>query len=152
MSALFSWFDEHQVLLQQIGALSLLVFVASLVILPIVIVRLPQDYFVKDRREPTRRLRKHPVLWGGLLVVKNVLGVVLILAGVAMLVLPGQGLLTILIGLALTNFPGKYTAERRIASHTAVQKTLNRIRSIAGRPPFDVPDPPPSDRQSVDGG
>ena len=151
MATLIAWFQEHQELLQQIGVLSLLVFVATLVILPLVIIRLPEDYFIKDRREPTRRFRKHPVLWGTLVLIKNLLGVVLIFAGIAMLVLPGQGLLTILIGLALTNFPGKYTAERRIASQPAVQNTLNRIRRFAGRPPFDVPEPAPADDRSEPG-
>lgn len=56
-----------------------------------------------------------------------------------MLILPGQGALTILIDLALTNFPGKYAIERRIASSPAVGWTLNRIRALAARPPLQLP-------------
>ena len=56
-----------------------------------------------------------------------------------MLVLPGQGTVTILIGLALTNFPGKYALEQRIVCQPAVAKTLNRIRQLGGVPPFRMP-------------
>ena len=63
----------------------------------------------------------------------------ILLAGIAMLVLPGQGLLTILIGLTLLNFPGKYTAERRLAGRPRIARTLNRIRAAARRPPLAIP-------------
>ena len=72
-------------------------------------------------------------------VLKNLLGILLILAGLVMLVLPGQGAITILIGLALTNFPGKYAIEHRIVCQPAVAKTLNRIRELGGAPPFEMP-------------
>ena len=36
----------------------------------------------------------------------------LILGGILMLVLPGQGLFTIIIGLMLSNYPGKYSIEK----------------------------------------
>lgn len=39
--------------------------------------------------------------------VKNVFGFVLIVAGIVMLVTPGQGLLTIFLGLAIADWPGK---------------------------------------------
>jgi hypothetical protein len=58
-----------------------------------------------------------------------------------MLLLPGQGLLTILMGLALTNFPGKYDLERRIVSRPAVSTALNRIRRAGSRPPLEMPAP-----------
>ena len=49
--------------------------------------------------------QRHPVLrWIGFLI-KNVLGVILVLMGLAMLVLPGQGVLTLLIGISLLDFP-----------------------------------------------
>ena len=68
--------------------------------------------------------------------VKNAIGIVLILVGFAMLILPGQGLLTILFGIALTNFPGKFRLERRIVNIPSVRGALDRIRSAAGRPPL----------------
>ena len=76
------------------------------------------------------------LLWGAFALAKNLLGVAFILAGVAMLVLPGQGLLTILLGLGLTNFPGKYALEQRLVARPSVRWALDQIRQKAGRPPF----------------
>ena len=60
------------------------------------------------------------------------------LAGLAMLVLPGQGLLTILIGLMLLDFPGKRRLERRIVARPAILAMLNRMRARRGRDPLRV--------------
>jgi archaellum biogenesis protein FlaJ (TadC family) len=139
MAAVVAWVREHAVLFQVLGAASLAMFVLSLVVFPLVVISLPADYFVRERRDPVRQLRRRPLLWAAVMVVKNLLGAVLIAAGVAMLVLPGQGLLTILVGLALTNFPGKFTLERRFVRVPSVGRTLNRIRSAAGRPSLEIP-------------
>lgn len=139
MAAVVAWVREHAVLFQVLGAASLAMFVLSLVVFPLVVISLPPDYFVRERRDPVRQLRRRPLLWAAVMVVKNLLGAALIAAGVAMLVLPGQGLLTILMGLALTNFPGKFTLERRFVRVPSVGRALNRIRSAAGRPPLEIP-------------
>jgi len=141
MGRITDWIEGHGELVQHLGTASLVMFVATLVLLPIVVAKLPEDYFTRDKRKPAASTRKRPLVWGALAVIKNLLGVVLILAGLAMLVLPGQGAVTILIGLALTNFPGKFALERRIARQPAVGKTLNRIRELAGRPPLQMPSP-----------
>src|SRR5438445_9959440 len=66
-------------------------------------VRLPPHYF--DERHPRLWLNdRHPVLRGLGFSIKNLLGVLFVLAGIAMLVLPGQGLLTMLIGLSFFGF------------------------------------------------
>ena len=136
---IMEWIEGNGPLLQQIGIVSLVTLVVTLVALPIIVIKLPVDYFTQERRVSTRQDRKYPLLWGIGALVKNLLGVILIVAGLAMLVLPGQGIVTILIGLALTNFPGKYAIERRIARQPAVGKTLNRIREWAGQPPLIMP-------------
>ena len=130
---------DHQVLFQTLGLVSLALFVVSLVVFPLVVANLPSDYFVRDKRDPAHQQRRHPVVWVFLTVVKNTFGFTLILAGIAMLVLPGQGILTILMGLALTNFPGKFTLERRLVRQSSVGKALNRIREIAGKPRLEIP-------------
>ena len=139
MSKIASLIQEHQLLLGWIGSVSLALLILSVVAFPLVVIQLPQDYFVRHRRQLARRGRRHPALWWVLTILKNVVGIALILAGVAMLLLPGQGLLTILMGIALTNFPGKYAFERRIVSRPAVSSALNRIRRAAGRPPLEMP-------------
>jgi len=137
--AIKEWIEADVTFLQQIGTASLVMLIVTLLALPIIVVKLPADYFTQERRDSAHRTRKHPLLWGVVTLVKNLLGIVLILAGLAMLVLPGQGVLTILIGLSLTNFPGKYAIERRMARQPAVGKTLNRIRQWAGQPPLSMP-------------
>jgi len=73
-------------------------------------------------------------LWIG----RNLIGLVFVLAGVVLLVLPGQGLLMIIIGLLLVDFPGKRAIERKIARRPKILKLLNGIRSRRGRPPLVV--------------
>jgi len=134
-----AWIREYQVFFQALGLVSLALFLVSLVVFPVVVASLPTDYFVRDKRDPARQKRQHPVVWVLLSLVKNIFGFVLILAGIAMLVLPGQGILTILMGVALANFPGKFTLERRLVRQPSVGRTLNRIRSLAGKEPLELP-------------
>jgi hypothetical protein len=74
-----------------------------------------------------------------LLVLKNACGIVFLIAGIAMLILPGQGFLTVLIGVMLVNFPGKYRLERRFIRIRPVARSINWIRSRAGQPPLRMP-------------
>ena len=139
MTDIVSWVREYQDLLQWLGGTSVLLFTVTLIVFPMVIIYLPQDYFLRHERDPAHQKRRHPAVWLTLTVLKNVFGWVLILAGIAMLVLPGQGVLSILIGATLANFPGKYLLERRLVRRSAVSRTLNRIRARAGKPPLDIP-------------
>lgn len=148
MSEIVSWLREYQDLLQWLGGTSLLLFVVTLIAFPLVIVYLPQDYFVRHERDPAHQKRRHPAVWLTLTILKNVFGWVLILAGIAMLVLPGQGVLSILIGATLANFPGKYNLERRLVRRPAVMRSLNRIRARAGKPPLKIPPPDPDGSNS----
>jgi hypothetical protein len=107
-----------------------------------VIVRLPADYFVSERRGKSMLWEKRPVLRAIAVVAKNVAGAVLILAGVSMLVGPGQGLLTIFVGLMLVNFPGKYRLERWLATQPAVWRSITWLRKKARREPLQRPGAP----------
>jgi len=140
MSEFVGWMRDHQVFFQTMGVVSLGLLVISMVVFPLVVANLPIDYFVRDKRAPAHRRRRHPVVWVLLTVMKNIFGFALILAGVAMLVLPGQGILTILMGVALANFPGKFTLERRLVRQPAVGRALNRIRRLAGKTDLEIPD------------
>lgn len=136
------WLTEHEALIGQIGNASLLMLVVTIVAMPIIVMKLPEDYFVSDERKPASKSRQHPFFWWIASLLKNIVGLVLIAAGIVMLVLPGQGTVTVLIGLAISNFPGKYKLERRIASQPAVGKTLNKIREWTNTPPLQMPDVP----------
>jgi hypothetical protein len=122
-------------LLLWLFALSLVSFVGSLIAIPWILIRLPHDYF--DERYPRTWLRDHhPILRFATHVLKNAAGVIFILGGLAMLVLPGQGLLTIVIGLSLVDFPAKRVLERRLLSRPMVLQAINRLRQRFDRPPL----------------
>jgi len=140
MTELVGLLHDHQVFFQTLGLASLALFVISLVVFPLVVANLPRDYFVRDKRDPAHQKRRHPAVWVLLTVVKNIFGFVLILAGIAMLVLPGQGILTILMGVALANFPGKFALERRLVRQPSVARALNRIRALAGKDELEIPE------------
>lgn len=133
IDALWQWCEANGALLGWLFALSLGSLVLTVVLLPIVVVRLPADHFVTDRRE--RQARRGVVGWCWR-VLKNLLGAVFVLAGVAMLLLPGQGLLTILIGLLLLDFPGKRALELRLLRRPKLRAFLDRMRERRGVPPF----------------
>jgi hypothetical protein len=118
----------------------LITFVGSLVLMPLIVARLPTDYFHHRRRTPRFARNRHPAVHVTLVASKNLIGVLLILGGLAMLVLPGQGVLTILIGIALTNFPGKYRLEKAIVRQPSVFRSLNWIRRKMHKPPLLPPD------------
>lgn len=118
-------------ILTTLGILSIVTFVASLIIIPIIISRLPRDYFVSDSKKNFEIKKKNGLYYAAIQFAKNLFGILFILAGIAMLVLPGQGVLTILIGLGITNFPGKNKLERKLVANKQVFKSLNWIRKKA---------------------
>jgi hypothetical protein len=71
-----------------------------------------------------------------LLVGRNVFGYVFIVVGTAMLVLPGPGILTIVVGIILLNFPGKYRLERWIVERRPVLRSINWLRQRAKKTPI----------------
>jgi len=124
-------------LLVKVAVISAIAFVGTLVAIPFVLVRLPEDYF--DVRVPRTWMEgRHPALRIVSRALKNIVGVVFVLAGLSMLVLPGQGVLTILIGVSLLDFPGKQKLEARIVGHPRVLRTVNSLRGKFGKPPFIV--------------
>ena len=133
--AAWQWLQGNTALLGWLLVLGVVSLVLTVLLLPLVVVRLPADYFVIGGEE--RRARRGPAAWLWRLA-KNLLGAVFVLAGIAMLVLPGQGVLTILIGLMLLDFPGKKALERRIARRPAIRGFLDRLRARRGVPPLQL--------------
>ena len=121
-----------------IGIASAVMFLLSLVIVPIIIVRIPDDYFRRSERKIHPWAKHHPILRCSLVIGKNILGLVLLIMGILMLVLPGQGLLTMLFGIALMDFPNKYRLERRIVQIPSVLKSINWIRKKAKHKPLVI--------------
>jgi hypothetical protein len=117
-------------------SVSVISFIGSLIIIPWLIIRLPEGYFVGTERRLSKTKNQHPAVYLSAKIAKNIIGALLVILGLIMLLLPGQGILTILIGLSLMDFPGKYAFERFLLSRTTVTKSINWIRRKAKKTPL----------------
>lgn len=133
------WIQAHENLVWWVGVSWLSVFLGTLFVLMAVIVMLPSEYFVRDyKKHPTIPI-DNPVLLICYRIFKNLVGIFFILAGLAMLVLPGQGLISVFIGLSLTSFPGKRRLIRFIIRRKAVFRSANWLRTKFDRAPLKSP-------------
>ncbi len=115
---------------------------ASVVAVTVLFISLPATYFLDSHRRQLWIDRHKAIRWTGI-VLKNLAGLVLVLLGGVLSVpgVPGQGLLTLVIGLLLLDLPGKRRLERRLLSRPRVYAAVNRLRARFGREPlrFDEP-------------
>lgn len=134
-----AWIEANQVLLGWLAGVSGVLLVGTLVVVPWLVIALPRDYFLYPEPPPGSWRRRHRAIRYSVLAAKNLAGAVLLLAGLAMVLLPGQGLLTMLVGLILLDWPGKRRVELRLVKVRGIQRVLNRIRTLAGREPLELP-------------
>ena len=101
---------------------------------------MPADHFMRPRPRPDLAGR-HVALRILARVVKNVAGAVLLVAGFVMAVpmVPGPGLLFILLGMSLMDIPGKRALTRYIVSRPLVLRPINTLRARWNRPPIQLP-------------
>jgi hypothetical protein len=111
--------------------LSIVTIIASLASVSILLISLPSDYFSRKKRGS--RIR-NPILRLLLRLLKNVCGIVFLIGGFIMLFTPGQGILSLLVGIILCDFPGKQRVERKIIERPLVLSTINHIRARYNRP------------------
>jgi hypothetical protein len=134
-----AWLLQPLVLTLLVGT-SVLLFVLSLIGLPMVLTRMPADFFSRpERRRLKLSERRRPFWFIVLRTLKNALGGLLVALGLLMLFVPGQGLLTIFMALFLLDFPGKRRLQRWVISRPAVHRPVNALRRRAGRPPLELP-------------
>ncbi len=116
---------------------SIIGFIGSLIAIPWILVRLPSDYF--DIRVPRYWMKDHhPVLRLMGLVVKNILGAIFLAVGFLMLFVPGQGLLTMLIGISFLDFPKKRYLEAKIIGQHTILNVVNAMRHKFNKPPLTL--------------
>ena len=113
-------------------AVSIVMFVGSLLAIPWIIRKLPPDHFTR----PPRRRSLGTKIW------RNALGGLLVAAGLAMLVLPGQGIIAILFGISIMDLKVKDRILRRLLCQKKIQEGVQRIRSKAGKQPLTIPGEP----------
>ena len=115
----------------------LVTFSANLALVSLILVKIPADYFQESRR--SKFLANHSQVVRVLAIVgKNLLGVVLVVLGILLSLpgVPGQGVLTILLGIMLLDFPGRRSFERWIVSSPRVKNAVNKLRQRFGKPPL----------------
>ena len=134
-----TWLQREEAFLI-LGVVSVATFLLSLAVVPLLVIRMPTDYFAQSKPPPSSFRGRHPVIRWTVRLVKNLLGVTLVAGGLAMVLLPGQGLITILIGMTLVDFPGKRRLETWLVSRHRIARSLNWIRRKAGRPPLEPPE------------
>ena len=127
---LIQFIIDHRKIVVIISVTSL---VLSIVGCAALITFLPRDYFTRTNQG---QHIKNPILRFLVSLLKNIVGGVLIVAGALMTVLPGQGLLTILAGLIISDFPGKKRLARRIIRSRTIFLAANKIRERFNRPPL----------------
>ncbi len=120
-------------------AASLLLFAGSAVLVTFIVLGWPVDHFRRAGRRPFWGHR-HPAIRVTGLILKNLAGAILVALGIVMALpgVPGQGLLTALIGITLINFPGKTQLERRLIGRPTVLRAVNRLRARFHRPPLEL--------------
>jgi hypothetical protein len=143
-----SWAQNHSQGLIFISTFSLVSFFGSLLLLPWLIIRIPEDYFGASCVD-FGFLPRHP-FWKLLFRIgKNLLGVAFVIVGILMLVLPGQGLLTLCLGLIFIDFPGKRKLENGLIRKKSILGVINSIRAKAKRPPLQIELPNSSTKSGV---
>jgi hypothetical protein len=136
---MLEWIRGHELASWWIGALSFVGFFLTLILVPVLVVHIPSDYFLRKKRTLVNFRRPYSVIRPIGIVLKNILGILFLLAGLVMLILPGQGIITILIGVMMLNFPGKRNLERRIVQQPHVLRAINWMRAKANKPALQVP-------------
>ena len=136
VNSFIEWFANHPEVLIGMGISSIFIFLISILGISWFIAQIPEDYFLRSKRQPSKWREQKPILRFIVMFGKNLIGLSLIIGGLLMLVLPGQGLLTIVTGLLLVNYPGKYKLEQKLSSMPSIFRALNWIRLKANKPPL----------------
>lgn len=99
----------------------------------------PSDYFTHPKRRKYPWEKYPPLIKWSVILLKNMLGAIFVITGIVMLFIPGQGILTIVAGLVLVNFPRKYRIQKWVIRQPVVFKAINVIRRKAGEKPLQLP-------------
>ncbi len=132
-TALFDSIGLREVLLGLL--LFVVTFAVNLAIVSFILIKLPASYFQESHPRDFWTDR-HPIARLIAIIGKNALGVALVLLGVVLSLpgIPGQGLLTMLLGIMLLDFPGKRRLELNLVSRPRIFNVINKLRHRFGKP------------------
>lgn len=114
-----------------VSAAALLLIAAATVLLLRFALTADEDFFLRLRQK-----EEEPIRLNALFFLRNLFGVLLLVAGILMLFLPGQGILTILLSFFFLEFPGRHKLVKRFLDNDRTQTTLNGVRKKLGKKPF----------------
>ena len=123
-----------------VGALIFLAsFFINLGIVSFILVKLPADHFSKKRKTKFWA-GPRPAIHAAKVIGKNIGGVLLVALGIVLSLpgVPGQGLLTVLLGIMLLDFPGRHRLEQKLLSKPSIVNTINRLRKRFDKPPLQL--------------
>jgi hypothetical protein len=104
-----------------------------------VLIGLPHDYFRTAGLQHSK-YGAHRFLDRAGVVFKNLLGIALILIGAVLSLpgIPGPGLLTILAGIVLVDFPGRNRLLCKLLQRPSLLRSINRLRTAFSRVPLVI--------------
>jgi len=123
-----------------IGALIFVgTFFINLAIVSFILVKIPANHFSKSRKTKFWS-GPHPLLHAAGVVGKNIGGLLLVAIGIVLSLpgVPGQGLLTVLLGIMLLDFPGKHRLEQKLLSRPSIVNAINRLRARFGKKSLEL--------------
>ena len=111
----------------------------SFAAIAIVMIKIPANYFSSHYTQDFMPNSRFLVRWGAV-IAKNIFGAFLVLLGIVLSLpgVPGQGILTILLGLIMLDIPGKRPLEARIIKRPTVLSAINHLRSRYNKPPLEL--------------
>jgi len=121
------------------AAIFLVSFFANLGIVSLILVKLPANHFSKNRKTKFWA-GPRPWLHAAKVIGKNIGGILLVALGVVLSLpgVPGQGLLTVLLGIMLLDFPGRDRLEQKLLSRPSIVNTINNLRGRFGKKPLEL--------------
>jgi hypothetical protein len=121
------------------AAIFLVSFFANLGIVSLILVKIPADHFSKSRKTKFWA-GPRPWLHAAKVVGKNIGGILLVALGVVLSLpgVPGQGLLTVLLGIMLLDFPGRHRLEQKLLSKPSILNSINKLRDRFGKKPLEL--------------
>lgn len=129
---------NHENLFLWLTIASIIGFIASIILIPWMVTKIPSDYFSHPKRQKDIWDNQPQIMRLIFIFLKNILGAILVIGGIAMLVLPGQEIFTIIIGLFIMDFPSKYKVEIWIIKHPSVLRFINKLRVKVKQRPLEI--------------
>lgn len=135
---MLEFFNTHEAFFFWLTLIGFVGLIGSLLVVPWILIKIPSDYFYADKRKKCHWGHCPTIIRSLLLIIKNILGVMLVLSGIIMLFIPGQGMLTMIAGIVLMDFPYKYKMMRKIIKNSKILRFINRLRKKANQEPLKV--------------